>query len=336
MPEEHHGLGHRVHTACDVRQYSTRDHATRMFVQTQLEGLLDRAAQRARVTVDPALVQHRGDGYLTLWPTSVTTVDILTRYLPAVHEELVLSNEMLTARDTIQLRFAVSSGTSEKSPSGGFIGTAVITVARLVDSAEARRELAAAGTAPLVVFVDDHVYQDVVGPGLADLDPDRYRRVDLDLPEKRFTRTAWLTVPGAPLPPARPSRRRTARLAAIGSAAIVTAATLTAAVFLAQEGSPAPSAASHRHPEIAGNHKGVRTFADPDGTVSTVGAIPFGTTVDVSCVAPNQSGMGSINAFYRVETEPWRGTYAPANTFTNGDELGTAGTHDLDPAVPPC
>ncbi|MET9632182.1 hypothetical protein ABZX92_32445 [Lentzea sp. NPDC006480] len=88
--------------------------------------------------------------------------------------------------------------------------------------------------------------------------------------------------------------------------------------------------------EIAANRNGTPTFADAMGKSSTAGKIPFGTKVRVSCVAPNLSGMKSVNAFYRVETAPWQGTYAPANTFANGDELGSSGQTDVDPAVPAC
>jgi hypothetical protein len=60
-------------------------------------------------------------------------------------------------------------------------------------------------------------------------------------------------------------------------------------------------------------------------------AIPFETHVMVKCWARNESGMGSINAFYLVETPPWAGEYAPANTFLNADTTGS-----LDPDVPQC
>ncbi len=60
-------------------------------------------------------------------------------------------------------------------------------------------------------------------------------------------------------------------------------------------------------------------------------AIPFETHVLVKCWARNESGMGSINAFYLVETSPWAGEYAPANTFLNADTTGS-----LDPDVPQC
>jgi hypothetical protein len=53
----------------------------------------------------------------------------------------------------------------------------------------------------------------------------------------------------------------------------------------------------------------------------------------VECWAPNESGVGSINVFYLVETAPWAGEYAPANTFLNANAPGDGA---LDPDVPKC
>jgi CRP/FNR family transcriptional regulator, cyclic AMP receptor protein len=85
--------------------------------------------------------------------------------------------------------------------------------------------------------------------------------------------------------------------------------------------------------EETDNHLGTDVFRDPmgDAVISGPISIPFGTYVRVKCWAPNESGMGSINAFYLIETSPWAGEYAPANTFLNADTSGS-----LDPHVPEC
>jgi hypothetical protein len=85
--------------------------------------------------------------------------------------------------------------------------------------------------------------------------------------------------------------------------------------------------------EKADNHLNTDVFRDPEGDAVTRGPafIRYGTWVLVKCWAPNKSTMGSINDFYLVETPPWRGEYAPANTFLNGDTAGAR-----DPDVPKC
>jgi hypothetical protein len=98
--------------------------------------------------------------------------------------------------------------------------------------------------------------------------------------------------------------------------------------------------ASALRPEIADNHLGTPVFSGPEGDAPTGSGpdrIPYGTTVKVECWAPaNHSGITSIKAFYLVQTKPWIGLWAPANTFANGDPLGKAGTTVIDPAVPEC
>jgi hypothetical protein len=50
-------------------------------------------------------------------------------------------------------------------------------------------------------------------------------------------------------------------------------------------------------PEVADHRRGIRTFRDNMGTLSGNGSIPLGTTIRVTCYAPNYSGMSSINDF---------------------------------------
>ena len=101
-------------------------------------------------------------------------------------------------------------------------------------------------------------------------------------------------------------------------------------------GRPARRAARLR-PEITDNHLGTQVFRDPEGdAVPADQSIPYDTRVLVKCWTQNQSSMSSINAFYLIETSPWTGDYAPADTFANGDPLGTDGSTAIDPAVPQC
>jgi hypothetical protein len=157
----------------------------------------------------------------------------------------------------------------------------------------------------------------------------------------------------------RTGRKRIAtsvKAAVIGAVGVIVAAGITAAATLSSltspppatdsgsSGAPAdptvsPGAGSAHHPagklytEVTDNHLGTDVFRDPMGDAVITGpvSIPFGTQVKVRCWAQNESTMGSINAFYLVETQPWAGEYAPANTFLNADTTGS-----LDPKVPEC
>ena len=81
---------------------------------------------------------------------------------------------------------------------------------------------------------------------------------------------------------------------------------------------------------------GVQVYADNRGTASDLDAIPFNQLVKVSCVARNDSGIKSINAFYLIASGLWKGTYASANEFTNGGRRETASDPSIDSRVWSC
>ena len=90
--------------------------------------------------------------------------------------------------------------------------------------------------------------------------------------------------------------------------------------------------------EHADNHQGVPVFSDNRGSAlkhDEPARIPYGTAVEVECYAPNESGMGSINVFYKIEGGTWNNDFASANTFDNGAGMGPTSV-DLDPRVLPC
>ncbi|QLQ37338.1 toll/interleukin-1 receptor domain-containing protein [Micromonospora robiginosa] len=89
--------------------------------------------------------------------------------------------------------------------------------------------------------------------------------------------------------------------------------------------------------ETAGNRNGSKLFTDPSGNPVPSGAvIPYLTTVRVECKAPNRTAITGSPYFYRIYSKPWRGAYALAATFANGDPIGSAGPTDVDPKVRDC
>lgn len=99
-----------------------------------------------------------------------------------------------------------------------------------------------------------------------------------------------------------------------------------------------PSMPPQTFKELADNRQGVPVFSDNKGSALKNGEparIPYDTEVEVQCVAPNNSGITSINALYRVIGGQWNGDYVPANTMDNNAGLGPNPV-DLDPRVPAC
>ncbi len=99
-----------------------------------------------------------------------------------------------------------------------------------------------------------------------------------------------------------------------------------------------PGAALPLHTEITDNHQGTPVFKDPQGHQIDSGQqkIQFGAQVQVSCWTESLAGMATVSKLYRLETAPWVGYYAPADTFANGDVVGEPGGTAIDPAVPHC
>lgn len=101
--------------------------------------------------------------------------------------------------------------------------------------------------------------------------------------------------------------------------------------------SPRPTSSSSESQktftEESANRLGILVFSSPSGlTARGVPSIPYGTRVQVSCFAPNESGIATINAFYLIKTAPWAGYYAPANMFSNETNDGLP----IDSRVPEC
>jgi hypothetical protein len=81
---------------------------------------------------------------------------------------------------------------------------------------------------------------------------------------------------------------------------------------------------------------GIKVYANNHAASSNDRVIPFNQQVEVSCVASNDSGIASINAFYLIASGVWKGTYASANEFSNGGPPGSASDPDIDPRVHAC
>jgi hypothetical protein len=90
--------------------------------------------------------------------------------------------------------------------------------------------------------------------------------------------------------------------------------------------------------EYADSHAGSPVFASREGApvAGSPGRIPYGTSVSVTCFAPNETGMASVSGLYLIASGHWRGDFVVSDTMTNGGPLGTTTTPNLDPRVAKC
>jgi hypothetical protein len=136
--------------------------------------------------------------------------------------------------------------------------------------------------------------------------------------------TAASSSPGSPSAP--PSAR----------ASVVATASKDSPTARPSTGTSASPGTARTVTEYADWANGVNVYANNQAATSNVRVIPFNQQVEVSCVAPNDSGIESINAFYLIVSGPWTGTYASANEFTNGGARESAADPAIDPRVRSC
>jgi hypothetical protein len=388
------GAVRRVVTATDGEGYTKLSDDDQRDLQDRMASIQDQAALNAGLNRQQGFIQGAGDGALTAWPPVTSELVLLADYVRELHNELVRVNSRLRKSSRIRMRMAVTAGLVQEAAQG-VTGQAAINAMLLVNSQPLRAALGRNPRSPLVVILDDQLYQGVVLSGRRGLQDAPWKRV-LVRDKYGNDHIGWITVPGFPRQRravfdgeatiltspghqespagaersgARPRRRWPAQIIAawIGAGAVVVAAVIGATVNLwgshgggspvesntpstSSTGSVTSPAASDSATSIARpvvrpkpsgklyteetyNHLGTDVFSDPAGAAVSSGPafIPFGTNVLVKCYAPNESTMTSINDFYLVETSPWKGEYAPANTFLNADTTGS-----LDPKVPKC
>ncbi|EFC83448.1 toll/interleukin-1 receptor domain-containing protein [Parafrankia sp. EUN1f] len=184
--------------AFDAVGYSGLEMLEQRQLRDGLRGIIEGALAEARIP--PALLQQdRGDGYLMVFSAATPKARIVADF---VRELGISLNEYNATRNkTGRIRLRVSIHDGDILPHGtGWAGETVVTCARLVDSAPIRDALAHDQDADLALILSAEVFDSVVRPRLRGLLPSNFREVDVTV--KTFSATAWLTLPGRPLPSA--------------------------------------------------------------------------------------------------------------------------------------
>jgi len=80
------------------------------------------------------------------------------------------------------------------------------------------------------------------------------------------------------------------------------------------------------------------TFAEPFKGTGAGPDIPKNRSVLVSCKLywPHPESVSEDGYWYRIETEPWKGLFSPANSYWNGDKPGEPATHSTNFRVKNC
>jgi hypothetical protein len=111
----------------------------------------------------------------------------------------------------------MSQGAIQRGPLG-FAAPAVVTMCRLLDSAELRGAIATGTSSDIAVIVTDDLFRDVIGRGYGGLPAADFSPVIVNIPHKGngFSARAWLQVPGPqPLLAQVPQYREPASLSSV-------------------------------------------------------------------------------------------------------------------------
>ncbi|MFD4869386.1 hypothetical protein [Streptomyces sp. NPDC058412] len=187
------GRQRRLCLIVDVEKYSGRSHQAQMRVQDGVAHALDYACERGGVRWQGCERQDRGDGQLLLLPAGVDEAQAVPGLVQGLRDMLPVLNARAAADEQIRLRAALAQGSVQRAPLG-FVAWSVELASRLLDSAELRTALAESAGSDMALIVSADLYADTFATGAGGLTGSAFRPVRVDIPEKRFSSDAWISV----------------------------------------------------------------------------------------------------------------------------------------------
>ena len=255
--EAHGRRQRRLCLIVDVEKYSGRSNSAQMTVQGAVARTLDYACEQAGIRWEACERQDRGDGQLLLLPVGADESRVVPGLVRGLRDMVPALNARAPADGQIRLRAALAQGSVQRAPLG-YVAWSVELASRLVDSAELRTALAEASGSDVALIVSSDLYADTFVTGAGGLPGSSFRKVRVEMPEKRFSSEAWISVLprgrtvllGVPtLSPDRTAPRRGGSARALGGAAA--AAVGMYGVVRAAEADPqqVPSHSAHKDAE---------------------------------------------------------------------------------------
>lgn len=201
---------HRTVVVVDVAAFGRRHLVPQEEIRRGLYAALESAFEDCGLDWSAAHHEDRGDGVFVLVPPDVPKSRVVGGLPHALLGGLRRYNATRNDDARIRLRMAITAG-EVVHDEHGVVGDDVTLAFRLLDAKPLRDALA--GSAALLALIVSHrFYDDVVRPDPA-LDPESFRRVDVDV--KEVHGRAWVHVPDAgppPVPSRRPTRHRRKRV----------------------------------------------------------------------------------------------------------------------------
>ncbi|MGX4655299.1 hypothetical protein ACWCHM_16535 [Micromonospora sp. SCSIO 07396] len=184
----------RLLISVDMERYSRRSNLQQYEAQQNFRTLLHAAATDVGLDRVTWITQQAGDGELAILPRDVPESRVIGRFVPELNRRLRAFNSDRTPPAQIRLRVAVHQGLVHLDGANGFPGHAVVHVCRLCDAKPVRQALAAFPDAGVALVVSTQMYREVVCEYPEEMRPERFRRIEVEHPEKEFREPAWLYV----------------------------------------------------------------------------------------------------------------------------------------------
>jgi hypothetical protein len=171
------GLTFRFLVAVDVAGFSKFCAAEQAEIQDDLEDAMTQAAASTGLDREQWYRQPRGDGELAVLPVGVDGLSLVADYPRALASRIADANPASgTAR--LRVRLAVHHGAVIPGRFGP-VGTALITVSRLVDAPVVRQQLHQRSDLHTALIVSATIHDEVIQSRLRNLSPDTFRRANI-------------------------------------------------------------------------------------------------------------------------------------------------------------
>lgn len=191
----------RVVVAVDVQGFSARNVRRQLLIQDELDRMLTEAARAASLDRLEWDLRGDGDGEVAVLPANVDLLMIVRRFVTELDQLLTDHNEDHGPETRIRLRIAMNLDSVIPGGRLGHGGTALIGLARLLDSQPVRKALDDAATANLAQIISESLFQRAVVPEVGGIRQAQFRKVAVDIPAKGFRQNAYIYLPcGWPRP----------------------------------------------------------------------------------------------------------------------------------------
>lgn len=184
----------RMVVSVDMQSYSHRDNIAQYQAQQIFHDVIAAAVCEVGLDRSAWTTQQGGDSELAILPSDISEPAVLGRLAPRLDRMLRDVNRNLLPAAKVRLRMAVHEGLVHLDGANGYPGDAVNVVSRLRDARCLKRALAAFPNAGLALIVSGPIYRDVVAQRYEGINSDRFRKVLVDEPEKKFQAEAWICV----------------------------------------------------------------------------------------------------------------------------------------------